>query len=183
MKCLKFILFVLVVIALSGCANYMLGAKKYVMYGGDYVERWYLNPEYDGSDIPVGTAFYGASAEKIKDKFIVKYYVADGKKSDVEIPKSDMWVVNHNGKSRIEQDDDNLFKYRKNAEGFYEKYIIMNIYQIVVENRFIAIRSCDEDGWCKTYPNDNHGSDDVYVRKIILKEPLERTKTGSQDRN
>lgn len=183
MKCLKSILFVLVIIFVSGCANYMLGANMYILYGGDYVERWYLNSEYDGSDIPVGTAFYGASAEKIKDKFIVKYYVDDGKRSDVEIPKSDMWVVNHNGKSRIEQDDDNFFKYKKNTAGLYEKYILRGVYQIVVENRLVAIRSCDEEGWCKVYPNYNHSSDDVYVRKMILKEPLERTKTASQDNN
>ena len=103
MKCLKSILFVLVIISVPGCANDMLGANKYILYGGDYVERWYLNPEYDRGDIPVGTEFYGASAEKIKGKFIVKYYVDDGKKSDVEIPRSDMWVVNHNGKSRVKK--------------------------------------------------------------------------------
>jgi hypothetical protein len=38
-----------------------------------YVERWFLNPDYSQKDVPSGIAFYGAAANKIKNKFnIVK---------------------------------------------------------------------------------------------------------------
>jgi hypothetical protein len=63
------------------CANEFLGAKK-IGYQMMYVERWFLNPDYSQKDVPSGTAFYGAAANKIRNKFNIVYYVNDEKNSE-----------------------------------------------------------------------------------------------------
>ena len=172
--CMKLFCFFIVGIFI-GCSNPpFMGAKKFIVKGGMYLERWYLNPEYNSSEVPSGSEFYGAAAEKIKDRFTIKYYIYDGERSDSEIPKSDMWVVNHNGKGWGKQDDDNFFYYKINEFGEYEKFLTGNAkYPFAISDGvLIAIRSCDVAGWCKLYPNSY--SKELYVRKMILKEPLEQ---------
>lgn len=173
-----FVLYFLMISLLVGCSSTpFMGANKIIHRGGDYVERWYLNSEYDKSDIPSGTAFYGAAAKKTKDKFIVKYYINDGNKSDIEIPVSDMWIINHNGKSNRQQDNDNLFIYEKLESGKYVKYKVKgsDFYQVVVKDIPVAIRECNE-GWCRLYPHYFHNFKDLYVKQVILKEPLSQNK-------
>lgn len=175
MKHIRILFFVLASTLISSCANDLQGASMYIMQGGYYVERWYLNPEYNRKDIPTGTAFYGDSAEKVKDKFIVKYYIYDDKKSKIGIPKNNMWVINHNGKRSFEQDDENLFFYAKTGLNEYEKFLAGRDKSplAIGRDRLIPIQSCDEDGWCKVYPSHFYDFEDLYVKQIILKEPLQ----------
>ena len=115
-----------------------LGAKKYNYLKGFYVERWFLNPDYK-TDIPKDTAFYGAAANKIKDKFIIKYYIADKDDSIVEIPKKDMWKIKSNSYIHIKISD-NLYKV--------SKYAPSGLYNL----ELIPIKKCYKNGWCKLYP-------------------------------
>ena len=172
--CMKLFCFFIVGLFI-GCSNPpFMGSKKTVVQGFLYMERWYLNSEYSGVDIPTGTEFYGAAAGKIKDKFTIKYYIYDGNRSDSEIPKSDMWVVNHNNKRPYQQDDDNLFYYRKIESGEYRKFLagVAKTPFAIDVDRLVPIMSCDMSGWCKVYPSFYYK--DLYVRKMILKEPLEQ---------
>lgn len=175
MKYIGTLIFVFASTLISSCANDLLGASMiiYKFGGSGYVERWYLNPKYNRKDIPTGTAFYGAAAEKSKDKFIVKYYIYDSGKSNVEIPRSDMWIVNHNGKRWSEQDDDNLFFYEKIGLNGYKVYVSDRTKKplTIGEDRLLPVQSCDDEGWCRMYPNSD--INELYVKKIILKEPLQ----------
>jgi hypothetical protein len=155
-----------------GCANEFLGAKKIIYKGGFYVERWFLSPDYSESDVPSGTAFYGAAANKIKNRFDIKYYVRDDENSELIIPKKDMWSINHNGKRFNKQDDDDLYYYFLDSVDVYKKYINKGASRpLTVRNgSIIPIKSCDINGWCKVYPNRH--SNDLYVKETILKEPL-----------
>ena len=157
----KLILTVIISLIFISCSNTkFLGAQKYISHG-THVERWFLNPEYNKKDIPKGTKFYGASAEKIKHKFIIKYYKSDfGNGSILEIPYNDMWKVKHNGKRFHLQDDDNLFYYSKNNETFVKSNAIANFAKI------LPIKQCFKNGWCKMYPDYYHR--ESYIRKSIL---------------
>jgi len=156
----------LLIIACSGVK--FLGAQK---YGGTsfYTERWFLNPEYDKKDIPKGTGFYGAAAEKISEKFTIKYYIDQGH-ATVEIPPEHMWKVRHNGKRGSKyQDDDNLYFYVKDGMGGYKKYWIGENASgpvTIRENELLPIKNC-ENGWCELYPADFHRKT-VYVKQSIL---------------
>jgi hypothetical protein len=171
MKYISIILVFSINIITMGCTNEFLGANK-IIYKGYYVERWFLSPEYSKSNIPHGTEFYGAAANKIKSKFIIKYYINDNENSEVIIPESDMWVINHNGKRFNHQDNDNLFYYKKVGPSAYEKYQEKGAKGplALIRNRLVAIKSCDDKGWCKVYPN--YYSNDLYVKQAILKKPL-----------
>ena len=109
-------------------------------------------------------------ADKIKDKFIIKYYqtTKDGK-SDIEIPKKDIWTVKHNGKRFNYQDDNNLFIYEKQGNN-YIKHIDHFGHKNTVENGKYAIKKCYSDSWCKLYPN--YWKIDLYIKKSILDKPL-----------
>lgn len=172
MKYLSTIFVILISIITVGCANEFLGAKKIIYKGGFYVERWFLSSDYSESDIPSGTAFYGAAANKIKNRFDIKYYVRDEDNSELIIPKKDMWIVNHNGKRFKIQDNDDLYYYYLESPDVYEKYFNKGAsYPLNVRNGLlIPIKSCDDKGWCKVYPNDY--SNDLYVKQVILKKPL-----------
>jgi hypothetical protein len=179
----KYFLIISSIFIFSGCfsdVNFM-GASKWV--GGEiFVERWYLNPEYDKKEIPSGTAFYGAAAEKIKYKFTVKYYLrTENGKDDIPMPLQDLWTIKHNGKERREQDDDNLFYYQK----FENKYI--NKKRAFSVDEKIPIQECYADGWCKLYgsrdPSEKNWRDDVYVRKSILNKPLSEEPLDSNTSN
>lgn len=174
MNYIKATFFIILLISMVGCANEFMGAKKIIYNGFLYVERWYLNPEYDKRDIPSGTAFYGAAAEKVKDRFTIKYYIDDGNKSNIEIPASDMWIIDHNGKSNYRQDDENLFFYVETDPNVYEKFLTGRAKAplSISEGRMMPIVSCDDNGWCKVYPNSY--SNELYVKQIILKEPLKQ---------
>ncbi|MDP2078937.1 MAG: hypothetical protein Q8J85_12920 [Sulfuricurvum sp.] len=158
------ILVLMALIFLIGCSDInFMGAKKYIDHT-TYVERWFLNPDYDVT-IPQGTEFYGASANKIKDKFIIKYYISDKGDSTIEIPLKDMWKVKLNGKSRNEQDDDNLFYYEKNSDGLFVKSGAM--YGPAYEEvKGMPIKECYDGGWCELY-QDYHNRI-LYVKKSIL---------------
>jgi len=132
----------LFITAFSGCSGVsFLGANKY-SYKGYYVERWFINPEYQ-KDVPEGTAFYGAAAEKIEHKFTIKYYIADGAYDDVLIPDINMWEVKGGKVDKREGWYIDRF--------LYEKYGGYKMVRNVGVNRRIPIQSCSDDGWCKTY--------------------------------
>jgi hypothetical protein len=166
--CIPLILAILTAQLIACAGDKFLGAQK---IGGSsvYVERWFLNDEYNKKNIPKGTAFYGASAQKIKHKFTLKYYINDKKGSVIEIPKKDMWKVRHNGKRYNLQDDDNLFFYVKNRQGDYEKYLVSSkATGPITVNRDVSllpIKSCEDD-WCLLYPNVFEKP--MYVKQVIL---------------
>jgi hypothetical protein len=158
---------------LSACTNEFLGAKK-ITYGETYVSRWFLNPEYNESDIPSGTAFYGAAANKIKYRFIVKYYAWEDGNNEKIIPNNHMWTVNHNGKRFNLQDDDSLFFYRKSPSGDYQKYPHKKgsryMAAIAKESSLLPVKKCNLDGWCQLYPT--WKGIILYVQKKVLKAHL-----------
>ena len=138
---------------LVGCSstNFM-GAVSYKQ-GPYYTERWYINPDYNVT-LPTGTAGYGASAEKLKDKFIIKYYISDEDGSNIEIPRKNMWLITNTS--------NNLFCYlQKNA---------LVKYKISHQANLLAIKECDKNGWCKLYEQyDIEGKmHNIYVKKSIL---------------
>ena len=155
-------LLIALVIVSCGGTNFM-GAKK-IIIGNYSVERWFLNPEYKDFETPKGTAFYGTAAEKVKDKFIIKYYISDDKGYEIQIPTKDMWKVKHNGKEKYEQDDDNLFYYIKDANGVFKKNGAIGYSHIRTTQ--LPIKECYSDGWCKFYIANNKKI--YYVKKSIL---------------
>ncbi len=166
-KKLTSLMMILFCLLLAGCATEkFLGAKK-IAGNAMYVERWFLNPEYDKKEIPKGVAFYGKSAEQIRHKFTIKYYINDKKYSTKEIPESDMWQVRHNDKPYYLQDDDNLFYYIKNEQGEFEKYWVSSkaTQPVTVDEKLIPIKNC-ENGWCLLYPNALEKP--MYVKQVIL---------------
>ena len=117
----KLFALLVLILGLIACSRMpFMGAQK-VIGGAVYVERWYLKTKYKKQNVPEGTAFYGEAAQKIKDRFIVKYYQADNYGSKKEIPLEHMWKVRHNGKRYNKQDDDNLFYYQWDATRGYQK--------------------------------------------------------------
>ena len=151
------------IIFLQGCSYNYMGADKWV--GRTlYVERWYLMPTYKRENIPRGSAFYGASAQKLKNRFEVKYYqkTEDGE-DDILIPNNNMWTVKHNGKSFHEQDDENLFFYEKKSGSFIKEKAIPDIK--------IPIKRCDLDGWCELYESYDYShklNPTLYIRQSVL---------------
>lgn len=158
-----------VVILLAACSwspNFM-GAEKWI--GGNiYIERWFLNPDKP-TRIPEGTAFYGAAANKIKNRFIIKYYIAEANgDSTTEIPANDMWKVKHNGKYYTEQDDDNLFFYVRDGNNF-KKYHVAGAdccLTIDEDDKLLPIKECYKNGWCELYPTEFRKT--LYVKRSIL---------------
>lgn len=130
-----------------------------------------MNPEYNKEDIPKGTAFYGASADKIKDKFIIKNYekTLDGK-DDIEIPKKDIWTIKHNGKRFNYQDDDNLFIYKKQGNKYIKHTWEGGRIVTLTDGSEYPVKECYSDGWCMLYPN--YWKIDLYIRQSILDKPL-----------
>lgn len=62
---------------------------------GIYTEKWYINPDIKESRmLGSSTSDYGASAEKKRDIYIIKYFDTYGK----EIPQSDLKKVKSSGK-------------------------------------------------------------------------------------
>jgi len=164
-------LFLTVVILLAACSwspNFM-GAEK---YGGgiNYTERWFINPKYKDFETPKGTAFYGAAAQKIRNKYIIKYYITEKDGDDtVEIPAKNMWKVKHNGKDPNKQDDENLFYYVKNNDGSFRRAFAIR-YDFR-EPTLVAVEECYKDGWCKLYKISNYTANDgkvYYVKRSIL---------------
>lgn len=158
------------IILFAGCfgsdVNFM-GADKYIG-GGTFVERWYLKPEYKKENIPKGSGFYGASVQKIKDRFEIKYYkkTKDGE-DDILIPKNDLWTIKHNGKDWHTQDDEKLFYYVKRLNKYVRKMDVYNKkrdrYDVINnDEKLLAVETCYQDGWCKLYP-------DVYEKEYIYK--------------
>ena len=156
-------LFLTVVILLAACSwspNFM-GAEK---YGGgfNYTERWFFNPKYKEFETPKGTAFYGAAAQKIRSKYIVKYY--KDRDDTIKIPAKSMWKVKHNGKDSSEQDDEDLFYYVKNNDASFRKaFAIRHDFR---EPTLVAVEESYRDGWCKLYPT--YDGNIYYVKKSIL---------------
>ena len=91
---IKLTIMLTVIFSLTACSGNTpwLGANRVRAYSSDYVERWYLNPQYDESDLPpVGIARY-AAADEIKSMYTVRYYVDDNKDALEEIPREQMWT-------------------------------------------------------------------------------------------
>ncbi len=165
---LKVILTILLILFFVSCStgvNYM-GSDKWIGKGGYYVERWYLNPEFDKNEIPIGTKFYGVAADKINEKFIIKYYLVKSDGSDtIQIPTENMWKVKHNGKRYNKQDDDKLFFYTKNNKGLFIKS------RAIPTNIKIPVKVCYKNGWCKMYITNSNIyilDETFYVKKSIL---------------
>jgi hypothetical protein len=167
----KIFIFLIIIILLSACANEFLGSKKISYVRGFYVERWFLNPEYNKSEIPSGTEFYGAAADRIKHKFIIKYYIRDDSNSEKEIPSNNMWELNHNGKRANYQDDNDLMFYSKISENNYEKFKRKykgKEYDLVIpKDILLPIKECDSTEWCLLYPT--IFSKELYIKLSILK--------------
>jgi hypothetical protein len=158
-------------LGLSACSASVpfMGAEK-VGAGSLYVERWYLKPEYKKKDIPRGTAFYGAAAQKIKGRFIVKYYQADKRGSKIEIPPQNMWKIRHNGKPYSQQDDGNLFYYKKNASGRHQKFLMSKNSSGPIslkKDRLVPVQSCNAEGWCLLYES-RQFDHPTYVKRSVL---------------
>ncbi len=167
---MRYILIFISLFLFSGCFNKpFMGASKYTT-GAFMTARWFLNPEYKKEDIPKGTEFYGASADKIKDKFTIKYYeLTPNGRDDIIIPKKDIWTIKHNGKRFNEQDDEDLFIYFK-QNGNYIVHIDHHGDKNTVENGNYPVKECYSDGWCKLYPN--FWKIDLYIRQSVLDKPL-----------
>lgn len=78
----------------SGC---VFSEQGIVKIGGTrfYTEKWYIDPANKDSRMLRGsTKDYGASAERMRDKYIVKYY---NKRGDA-IPTNNLWKIKCNGK-------------------------------------------------------------------------------------
>ena len=170
----KIIIFILLIFLIIGCAspNFM-GAEK---IGGTnyYTERWYINPDYNVI-LPTGTAGYGASAEKLKEKFIIKYYMSDQNGSAKEIPKKDMWLIKHNGKRFNKQDNDNLFFYVKNKDEIFIKepeyyYANLKYHAIKKHIKILPIKKCYSNEFCELYESYNFKDEKTtrYIKKSIL---------------
>jgi hypothetical protein len=130
-----------------------MGAQKYMIRKGYYVERWYLNPNYNKSDIPKGTAFYGAAAEKIKNRFTIKYYICDFKIGHtVEIPREDMRKVRRKDYKYIKTIDNKFIK-STSPGGLYTLPVV-------------PIKKCYANGWCKLYPT--HYNKDLYIKRSTI---------------
>jgi hypothetical protein len=166
----KLLILSVVILGLSACSGTpFMGAQK---VGGSslYVERWYLKPEYSRRDIPQGTAFYGAAAQKIKNRFIVKYYQKDNRGSKIEIPPQHMWKIRHNGKPYSQQDNDDLFFYKRNGSGHYYKFLIKETSSgpaSLRENELVPIQFCNTEGWCLLYEN-RQFDHPTYVKRSVL---------------
>ena len=159
---------------LVGCSstNFM-GAVSYKQ-GPYYTERWYINPDYNVT-LPTGTAGYGASAEKLKDKFIIKYYISDENDSIIEIPKMNMWLIKHNGKRFNKQDNDEFFFYIKDKFGKFIKEPELyhtNLKYHAIEDyiKMLPIKKCYKNRFCKLYESYNYNDEKVirYIKKSIL---------------
>ena len=164
----KIILYLFLVFILIGCSttNFM-GAVSYKT-GFISSERWYINPDYNAT-LPSGTAGYGASAERLKDKFIIKYYRFDEKGNDtIEISKHDLWLVKHNGKRFNKQDDDNLFYYIKTKKGKFQKARDNYYHDLIPITKDIElpVKTCSLNGWCELYPT--YDGQTLYIKQSIL---------------
>jgi len=126
---------------ITSCTKF-LGAQKYSSHTY-YTERWFSNPNYL-EEIPEGIVFYGEAAEKIKYRFIIKYYFEDGDGNTIEIPKGHIWKVRPGKTDKRELWYENIFLYR-NINGKYS-----NPQRVRVGTK-IPVQSCSSDSWCKTY--------------------------------
>jgi len=159
----RVIIYILFIFLMVGCVspNFM-GAVK-LQGGSFFTERWYVNPDYNVT-LATGTAGYGASAEKLKDKFVIKYYTYDENgNATVEIPKHDMWIIKHNGKRFNKQDDNNLFYYILKNKSYIKD---SNSRAISEFRKLLPIKKCQVDGWCELYPTDD--GEILYIKKSIL---------------
>ncbi|MDP2078938.1 MAG: hypothetical protein Q8J85_12925 [Sulfuricurvum sp.] len=140
-------------IIITGCSDVkFLGAKHY-SNKMIYTERWFVNPDIKIS-IPSGTEFYGASAEKLKEKFIIKYYISDDKHSLIEIAYKDMWTLKGGDYLYIKTGENLFIK-------FDERLYLWNV---------IPVKECYKNGWCQTYPN--WYNETLYIKKSSLDKPL-----------
>ncbi|WP_019556294.1 hypothetical protein [Thiomicrorhabdus arctica] len=152
----KIILLTFIVLLVGGCSSVeFLGAQKWSMVGGLYVERWFLEPS-ENFETPKGTA-----AEKVKHHYIVKYYIAarNGEPSVTQIPTEHMWQVKHNGKPDYKQDDDDLFFYIKTTSGLFKQHWAIS------DNMLMPIKAC-YNSWCELYPTVY--PETLYVKQAIL---------------
>lgn len=159
---------------LLGCtAVDFMGSQRYIS-NYIYDERWFLNPEYNDSDIPDGTELYGASGKKQKTKFFIRYYQGG---TNIVIPYHHMWNFKHNGKSGRGQENNDLFYYEKNHDGNYVKssrYVWDEDNKpkgISEDLELLPIQSCDSE-WCLLYPSDRRGNTNYYIKKSILLDHL-----------
>jgi hypothetical protein len=159
---------IITIILLVGCASPdFMGAESY-RTGSFLSERWYKNPDYNLT-LPSGTAGYGASAEALRDKFIIKYYIYDNNGNDTqEIEKQDIWFIKHNGKRNNKQDDDNLFYYMKTKTGklIKAKDSYYNDLMPISRGIELPIRKCYQNGWCELYPS--YDGRTLFIKKSIL---------------
>lgn len=131
------------------------GLVKYVNRQGFYVEKWFKKPDTNFK-VPKGTAFYGASANRMKYQFIIKYYTANKDyRARIHIPNKNMWKIND------ENQNDSTYFYVKVADGVFKKH------QFTTKGReMIPIKECDKNDWCKLY--DTYDSYTLYIKRTII---------------
>ncbi|MCW8838772.1 MAG: hypothetical protein OQK11_08735 [Thiovulaceae bacterium] len=154
----KIILLSIVSLAfITACSrpNFM-GAEMYNSLKGFYAERWYLNPEYNEDEIPKGTKFYGVSADKIKHKFIVRYYIIKPNGNNMEeIPKKDMWMVKQENYLYVKDINNKFIKSEYAPGGKYDL-------------KFIPIKECIDSKWCKLY--ENMYDKELYIKRSAIEQ-------------
>lgn len=165
---------VLLISFITGCSSTeFFGAKKWNRVGGYYVERWFKNPDKP-IDTPEGTAFYGAAANKIKNKFIIKYYIADADgDSTTQIPTKDIWKVKKGRVDELKRYYVDYHFYTKTASGTLKKQ------EPVPTGIKIPVKECYQNGWCKLYitnSNNNRIDEVFYVKKSILAVPTDKVR-------
>jgi hypothetical protein len=80
----------IVFMLLTGCTS-----NVKTISSGFYTEKWYINPaNKESRKLGGSTKDYGASTEKRRDKYIIKYYDYQGN----EIPNDDLYKIRLNGK-------------------------------------------------------------------------------------
>lgn len=152
----KLIVCILLLIV-QGCSGVnFLGAQKHIG-GSDYIERWFKNPDYQ-EEVPEGTAFYGAAAEKVKHRFIIKYYISDGVEDDIEIPNKQMWKVKPSEMDKREKYYLDTYFYKKIGHEYVKG---INVWKERGVKK-VPVQHCNVDGWCKTYISTTHKFSDDY---------------------
>ncbi|QCD45660.1 hypothetical protein [Campylobacter mucosalis] len=149
-----------------GCNDGFFSNIASINVMGTYIEEWYIDPNNPNSRMLGGsTADYGASAQKKKHNYIVKYFTLDCNEitrdnifridslSDVDRT----WLAyDESLKRKKKVDIDEILKeYRYERRYYYIKDQKGN-YQIDSEiksgdNALVAINQCFDDGYCKTH--------------------------------
>ena len=185
MKVLNLIVVVTICLLFSGCADIYGCDKRFFsdkvstsMYS-NIIEEWYIDPNNPNSVMLGGsTADYGASAEKKKHNYIIKYSADNCE----PISKNDLFKTN-----AIDQVDrywgarresERLGRYVSEEEylnliGYEKRYLYTKdqngnykLYRETFEDVY-AIKQCFNDGYCQLYAN-RDGNIYYILKKFLI---------------